>query len=94
MKHLKTVLVALTVLNTVLLVFLLAQLTPAHAQQRPSLRLPTVFTSPDFGFRIRSWKLGEPIDGTLLIRFNGQWHEVQADVTVSPAATLPLDGAR
>lgn len=53
----------------------------APAGQPPSLQAPTVISGSDLGFRIDSRKGDTPV-GTLVVRVNGQWIEVDFAMAV------------
>jgi hypothetical protein len=56
------------------------------AQAEFKRSFPTVISGSDFGFRIDHAATGQVIRGTLLVRIQGEWHEIQAASDVTPLA--------
>jgi hypothetical protein len=90
--------VMLTIIAVCLLSLVLGQwiVTSTVRAQAPALTrpFPTVIAGTDFGFRIDGWQVGKPIIGTLLVKVNGQWREVQASPKVTPAVSVPESASR
>jgi len=71
-----------------LLVTLLAGLVTgyAYAQAQPPFVAGHVFSGNEIGYRIDGMIAGKPARATLLIKIDGEWHEFQPNLDVTPLA--------